>query len=94
MNPLFRQIRVAVLPQKSLMPIMKLKETPGPKSMMAEVRMYIIHDIAGYISALFSPIALIYSYVFESKDVQPVISLAAVSLWDVSGMTLSSPCLA
>ena len=76
------------------MPVTKLKETPGPKSLASQVRMYIVHSISSHIPALFSLIdltALIYFDVFESKDVQPVISVAAVSLlWDVSGMTLAA----
>lgn len=80
--------------KEPLMPLTKLKETPGPKSITSEVRMYIIHSTSSYIPALFSFIdftALRYFYVFESKDVQPVISVAAVSLlWDVSGVTLAA----
>ena len=56
--------------------------------------MYIVHSISSHIPALFSLIdltALIYFDVFESKGVQPVISVAAVSLLrDVSGMTLAA----
>lgn len=56
--------------------------------------MYITHSISSYIPALLSLMdltALICFYVFESKDVQPVISVAAVLLlWDVSGMILAA----
>lgn len=78
--------------KEPLMPVTMLKETLGPKSITSEVRMYIIHSISSYIPVLFSLVdltALIYFYVFESKDVQPLISMAAVSLlWGVSGMML------
>jgi len=61
----------------------KLKETPGTKSTRSKVGMYIVRSISDYIPTLFSLIdltALMYFCVFESKDVQPVISVAAVSL--------------
>lgn len=72
----------------------KLKETPGPKSVTSEVKMYIVHGISSYIPALFPLIdlsTLIYFDAFQSKNVHPLISVTAVSvLWDISGMTLAA----
>lgn len=48
--------------KEPLMPVTKLKETPGPKSVTGQVRMYIVHGyVAGYIPALIYLTALIIS---------------------------------
>lgn len=66
----------------------KAKRNPRPQIHFSEVRMSVIHSGSSDTPAPLSLVdltALIYVYVFESKDVQPVISVAVVSLlWDVS----------